>query len=84
MARELRAMRRGLPQDERRSSVPSIDSGKQLGSRVAGGAAHELGGFKKLILRGNVVDLAIGVVIGAVIADEAAKALSDRLRGRDH
>jgi large conductance mechanosensitive channel len=29
------------------------------------GAGKELGGFKKFILRGNVVDLAVGVVIGA-------------------
>src|SRR3954447_26523070 len=29
------------------------------------GAGRELGGFKKFILRGNVVDLAVGVVIGA-------------------
>ena len=29
------------------------------------GAGHELGGFKKFILRGNVVDLAVGIVIGA-------------------
>jgi len=29
------------------------------------GAGKEIGGFKKFILRGNVVDLAVGVVIGA-------------------
>src|SRR5436190_7397005 len=29
------------------------------------GAGKELGGFKKFILRGNVVDLAVGIVIGA-------------------
>jgi large conductance mechanosensitive channel len=32
---------------------------------VLHGASRELGGFKKFILRGNVVDLAVGVVIGA-------------------
>ncbi|HZS01291.1 MAG TPA: large conductance mechanosensitive channel protein MscL [Chloroflexota bacterium] len=32
---------------------------------VLHGAGKELGGFKKFILRGNVVDLAVGVVIGA-------------------
>ena len=32
---------------------------------VVHGAGKELGGFKKFILRGNVVDLAVGVVIGA-------------------
>ena len=38
----------------------------------AGGVLHEarqdIGGFKTFILRGNVVDLAIGVVIGAALA----------------
>jgi large conductance mechanosensitive channel len=29
------------------------------------GAGKQLGGFKKFILRGNVVDLAVGIVIGA-------------------
>ena len=31
---------------------------------VVRGAGKELGGFKKFILRGNVVDLAVGIVIG--------------------
>src|ERR671932_170967 len=29
------------------------------------GTGKQLGGFKKFILRGNVVDLAVGIVIGA-------------------
>jgi large conductance mechanosensitive channel len=33
--------------------------------RVVHGASAEIGGFKKFLLRGNVVDLAVGVVIGA-------------------
>lgn len=33
--------------------------------RVRETAGAELGGFRKFILRGNVVDLAVGVVIGA-------------------
>jgi large conductance mechanosensitive channel len=32
---------------------------------LTSGAGKELGGFKKFILRGNVVDLAVGIVIGA-------------------
>jgi large conductance mechanosensitive channel len=32
------------------------------------GARAELGGFRKFLLRGNVVDLAVGVVIGAAFA----------------
>ena len=35
-------------------------------SRVVHATAEELGGFKKLILRGSVVDLAVGVVQAAV------------------
>ena len=32
------------------------------------GAGKEMGGFKKFILRGNVVDLAVGIVIGAAFS----------------
>src|SRR5436190_24400363 len=32
---------------------------------LARGAGSQLGGFQKFLLRGNVVDLAVGVVIGA-------------------
>ena len=35
---------------------------------VARRAGKPLGGFKKSLLRGNVVDLAVGVVIGAAFA----------------
>ncbi|MEN9935287.1 MAG: large conductance mechanosensitive channel protein MscL [Chloroflexota bacterium] len=34
------------------------------GSRVVGGVGKELGGFRKFLVRGNVVDLAVGIVIG--------------------
>src|SRR4029079_1149246 len=34
-------------------------------SRVVRSVGKELGGFKKFLLRGNVVDLAVGIVIGA-------------------
>jgi len=33
-------------------------------SRVVRGTGKQLGGFKKFLLRGNVVDLAVGIVIG--------------------
>ena len=33
---------------------------------------HMLDGFKKFILRGNVVDMAVGVVIGAAFAGVVA------------
>ncbi len=35
---------------------------------VVHGAGHQLGGFKKFILRGNVVDLAVGIVLGVAFA----------------
>ena len=31
-------------------------------------AGQDIGGFKKFILRGNVVDLAVGIVIGAAFS----------------
>lgn len=47
----------------------------------AGGALHEasadIGGFKKFILRGNVVDLAIGVVIGAAFGNVVQALVKD-------
>jgi len=37
--------------------------------RAVRGVKKELGGFKKFLLRGNVVDLAVGVVIGAAFGN---------------
>jgi large conductance mechanosensitive channel len=34
-------------------------------ARVVKGVGKELGGFRKFLVRGNVVDLAVGIVIGA-------------------
>jgi large conductance mechanosensitive channel len=42
-----------------------VSQGERPGSRLASGVGGQLGGFKKFILRGNVVDLAVGIVIGA-------------------
>ena len=50
------------------SSLPTA-SGSSGASRVLRGAGTELGGFRKFILRGNVVDLAVGVVIGAAFGN---------------
>lgn len=36
---------------------------------VVRGIGRELGGFKKFLLRGNVVDLAVGIVIGAAFTN---------------
>jgi len=43
----------------------AIDAARSGSTRLASGFGKELGGFKKFILRGNVVDLAVGIVIGA-------------------
>ncbi len=47
----------------------------------AGGVFHEaredIGGFKKFILRGNVVDLAIGIVIGAAFGNVVQALVKD-------
>jgi large conductance mechanosensitive channel len=45
--------------------MAAIDAARSGSSRLASGAGHQRGGFKKFILRGNVVDLAVGIVIGA-------------------
>ena len=44
---------------------------------VVRGAAQELGAFRKFILRGNVVDLAVGVVIGAAFGGVVQAAVRD-------
>jgi large conductance mechanosensitive channel len=43
----------------------AMDAARSGSSRLASGVGSQLGGFKKFILRGNVVDLAVGIVIGA-------------------
>jgi large conductance mechanosensitive channel len=49
------------------SSIPKNIQAR--GSNVAHGVGKELGGFKKFLVRGNVVDLAVGIVIGAAFND---------------
>ena len=50
---------------------------------LPGGVFHEaradIGGFKKFILRGNVVDLAVGVVIGAAFGNVVQSIVKDIL-----
>ena len=43
----------------------ALDAARSGSSRLASGLGGQFGGFKKFILRGNVVDLAVGIVIGA-------------------
>ena len=52
------------------------DLGKDLG-KVSKGALKSLGGFRTFILRGNVVDLAIGIVIGAAFTSVVTAIVSD-------
>lgn len=42
-----------------------LDSARSFGSKGLHAGFRELGGFQKFILRGNVIDLAVGIVIGA-------------------
>src|SRR5437763_10019919 len=44
---------------------------------VRGAASADIGGFKKFILRGNVVDLAVGVVIGAAFGNVVQALVKD-------
>jgi large conductance mechanosensitive channel len=45
--------------------MPPRIYGAEQARGVARGAGKELGGFRKFLVRGNVVDLAVGIVIGA-------------------
>src|SRR5581483_7386258 len=45
-----------------------VREGGELATGAARGVGKQFGGFKKFILRGNVVDLAVGVVIGAAFS----------------
>jgi large conductance mechanosensitive channel len=47
------------------------------GNPVLGEARKDLGGFKKFLLRGNVVDLAVGVIIGAAFGDVVKALVKD-------
>lgn len=45
--------------------MPGKIYGAERTSGVVRGVGKELGGFRKFLVRGNVVDLAVGIVIGA-------------------
>lgn len=42
-----------------------LDNARSFGARGLHAGFHSLNGFQKFILRGNVIDLAVGIVIGA-------------------
>jgi large conductance mechanosensitive channel len=44
---------------------------------IVRGARGQLGGFQKFILRGNVVDLAVGIVIGAAFGNVVQALVKD-------
>jgi large conductance mechanosensitive channel len=46
-------------------------------SNVVHGVSKELGGFKKFLVRGNVVDLAVGIVIGAAFTNVVQALVKD-------
>ena len=62
-----------------RCAVPSLPREIHAPSPtgVVRGAGKELGGFKKFILRGNVVDLAVGIVIGAAFSGVVQSLVKD-------
>jgi large conductance mechanosensitive channel len=48
-------------------------------SGLVRGTGKELGGFKKFLLRGNVVDLAVGIVVGAAFSNVVQAVVKDVL-----
>jgi large conductance mechanosensitive channel len=50
-----------------------------MSTRILHEAREDVGGFKKFILRGNVVDLAVGVVIGAAFGNVVQAIVKDVL-----
>jgi large conductance mechanosensitive channel len=59
------------------ASLPKNSDGGPV-SHVVRGAGKELGGFRKFLVRGNVVDLAVGIVIGAAFTS-VVQSLVDNL-----
>jgi large conductance mechanosensitive channel len=55
----------------------AFDTAKNFGKRGFRIGVDELGGFRKFILRGNVVDLAVGIVIGAAFTSVVTAFVKD-------
>jgi large conductance mechanosensitive channel len=55
----------------------AFETVKNVGSRGWRVGVGELGGFRKFILRGNVVDLAVGIVIGAAFTSVVTSFVKD-------
>ncbi len=54
-----------------------MDRVRDLGGRGLRGGFNQLGDFRKFILRGNVVDLAVGIVIGAAFTAVVTTVVAD-------
>ncbi len=54
-----------------------MDRIRDLGGRGIRGGFSQLGDFRKFILRGNVVDLAVGIVIGAAFTAVVTAVVAD-------
>jgi large conductance mechanosensitive channel len=55
-----------------------MSASRRGGKRVAGGAGGALRGFREFVMRGNVIDLAVAVVIGGTFA-AVVKAFTDEI-----
>jgi large conductance mechanosensitive channel len=58
---------------------PPRESAPPPAGRVLRGAGEQLGGFRKFLLRGNVVDLAVGLVVGAAFGNVVQALVRDLL-----
>jgi large conductance mechanosensitive channel len=58
----------------------ATDRVRNLGARGFHAGASQLGGFRKFILRGNVVDLAVGIVIGAAFTAVVTALVNDFIK----
>lgn len=55
----------------------TMNTFRDYGARGWRGGLETLGGFRKFILRGNVVDLAVGIVIGAAFTSVVNELVKD-------
>lgn len=58
-------------------SAATEESHRPTPSAAVHAVGHQLGGFRKFILRGNVVDLAVGIVIGAAFSNVVQSLVKD-------
>lgn len=55
------------------------NNSKKTSKKVTGGAKKHLDGFKEFIAKGNVIDLAVGVIIGGAFGKIVTSIVSDIL-----